>query len=100
MVAHLWDNGYWGDLQVCWPHFLKVVPQIDLAEAHFYLVIDVLLKEGNGVLGSCSWVGAVVNRGRDDVPVPIWAAVNRNPMPPFFQGWRERVDLGERLGLH
>ncbi len=67
------DNSYRGDLQVCWPQFLKVVPQIDLAEARFYLVFDVFLEKGNGVLRSCSWVGAVVDRGRDDVPVPLWA---------------------------
>ena len=77
-----------------------VVPQIDLAEACFDLVFNVFLEEGNGVLGLRSWVGAVVNRGCDDIPFPIWTAVYRNPVPPFLQGWRERVDLGERLGLH
>jgi hypothetical protein len=100
MAAHLRDDGYWGDLEIFWPQFLMVVPQIDLVEARFYLVFDVFLEEGNGVLGSWSWVGAVVDRGHDDVPVPLWAAVKRNPVPPFLQGWREQVDLGKRLGLH
>ncbi len=94
------DDGNRGDLQVCRAQFLKFFLEIDLAESHLYLVFDVLLEEGDGVLGSFSRMGAVVHHGRDDVPGPIWATANRNPVPPFLQGWRERVDLRKRLGLH
>jgi hypothetical protein len=37
---------------------LKFIPQIDLAESRLYLVIDVLLEEGDGSLGSFSRMGA------------------------------------------
>ncbi len=94
------NDGYRGDFQICWPQCLKVVPQIDLAEARFDLVFNVFLEKGIGVLGSRSWVGAVVNRGCDDVSFPIWTAVHRNPVPPFLQGWRKRVDLAKRLRVH
>ena len=93
----MWDDGHRGDFQVCRPQFLKVVPQKDLAESRLDLVLDVILEEGNGVRGPCSWVRAVVC---DDVPLPVWTAVDRNPMSPLLHGWRKWVDLGERLRVH
>jgi hypothetical protein len=78
----------------------EVFPKINLAKARLDLVLDAFFEEGDGVMGSCSWMRSVLDRGCDDIPIQIRATIHRDTMPPFLQGWRERVDIRQRLRLH
>jgi hypothetical protein len=79
---------------------LKIIPPIDLAETPLDLIFDVFCKEGNGVLGSCSRMGAVGDRGFNNVPLPIGTAVHRNSLLPSLHGWHKQMYLGKRLRMH
>ena len=51
-------------------------------------------------MDSNSQVGSVINRGCDDIPFPIGAAINQDDVPSFLQSWCEWVDLRKGLRLH
>ena len=96
----MWDDSHRRDFQICRSQFLKFIPPIDIAETPLDFIFNVFCEEGNGVLGSCSRMGAVGNRSCDNVPLPIGTAVHRNSLLPNLHGWRKRVDLGKRLRMH
>jgi hypothetical protein len=64
------------------------------------LVFNVFFEKGYFLGGACRWVRSSRVGCLYDVPGPVRAAIHLNSMPPLFQGWHERVHIGQRLRLH
>jgi hypothetical protein len=64
------------------------------------LVFNVFFEQGYCLGGACRWVRSSRDGCLYDVPGPVGATIYLNSMPPLFQGWRERVHIGQRLRLH
>ena len=98
LSCHILSSGNGLSIAIVVIHSITMA--INLAKACLDLVLNVHFEEGDGVLGSCSRVRPMIDRGRDDIPFPIRATIHWDTMPPLFQGWRERVDLCQGLRLH